>query len=259
MRFDARTVIVTGGSSGIGLACVRRFADLGANVLNADVRDFREQDRATLGPSVSWIAADLGDTAVPQQIVDEALRRHGSLHVLVNNAAYVDHHGGGVETTSIQEWSRQIDVTLSGVFLLTKAAIPAMRACGGGAIVNVASIGGMLPFATAAAYSVAKAGMIQLTRSAAIDYGRDGIRCNAVAPGPIDTPTFSSIRGEAYELADREARTALGRIGKPEEVASVVAFLASQEASYVTGAVVAIDGGWSASQWNPLLGPRTKE
>jgi NAD(P)-dependent dehydrogenase (short-subunit alcohol dehydrogenase family) len=123
--------------------------------------------------------------------------------------------------------------------------------------VNVASIGALRPFANALAYCTAKAAILQLTRSIAIDYGRSGIRCNAVCPGAIDTPAFSTIRSQPYELADREARTALGRIGTPEEVAAAVYFLASDEAAYITGTVLTVDGGWDASQWSDQLGPRS--
>jgi NAD(P)-dependent dehydrogenase (short-subunit alcohol dehydrogenase family) len=127
---------------------------------------------------------------------------------------------------------------------------------GGGAIVNTSSIGGINPFNQGAAYCTAKAAILQFTKSVAVDYGLQRIRCNAVCPGATDTPTFSIIKNVPYELADREARTALGRIGRPEEVAAAVAFLASDDASYITGAALVVDGGWIASHWNPRLGPR---
>jgi NAD(P)-dependent dehydrogenase (short-subunit alcohol dehydrogenase family) len=139
---------------------------------------------------------------------------------------------------------------------MSKLCIPEMIKRGGGAIVNTSSIGGINPFNEGAAYCTAKAAILQFTRSVAIDYGLKGIRCNAVCPGAIDTPTFNSIKSVPYELADRESRTALGRIGRPEEVAAAVTFLASDEASYITGATLVVDGGWIASHWNPRLGPR---
>jgi len=176
--------------------------------------------------------------------------------VLINNAAYTAHQGGALLETSMTEWQRQLEVTVSGTFAMSKACLPAMIEQGAGAIVNVGSIGGLSPFANTAAYCTAKAAVLQLTRSIAIDYGRHGIRCNAVCPGAIDTPAFSTIKSQPYELADREARTALGRIGRPEEIAAAVAFLASSEASYITGATLVVDGGWSVTQWSDRLGPR---
>jgi len=259
MRFDGKVVIVSAGSSGIGLACVERFLQSGARVLNADRSPLTPEAEDHLGPlaqNVTWIEADFSHRADISRIVPHCLRTFGAVDILVNNAAYTDHIGGELGSTNLSEWQRQLDITLTGTYLLTQATLEAMRKQSCGVIVNVASIGGMLPFASAAAYSIAKAGILQMSRSVAIDYGRFGIRCNAVAPGPIDTPTFASIKQVPAELADREARTALGRIGQPGEVAAVVAFLASEEASYLTGVTIPVDGGWSACQWSPHLGPR---
>jgi NAD(P)-dependent dehydrogenase (short-subunit alcohol dehydrogenase family) len=203
--------------------------------------------------------ADLGDTSTPAEVVQRTLTRWGRLDVLVNNAAYTAHRGGALLETTDQEWQRQMDVTLRGTFGMCRAAVPAMLEGGKGSIVNVSSIGALRPFANTLAYCTAKAAILQLTRSIAIDYGRNGIRCNAVCPGAIDTPAFSTIRSQLLELADREARTALGRIGTPEEVAAAVYFLVSDEAAYITGTTLTVDGGWDASQWNDQLGPRSDE
>jgi len=259
MIFDGYNVIVSGGSSGIGFACVQKFASLGACVLNADRAAFTQEALNNLGPSadrVAWVEADMGVESDVQRIVPHCSETFGDVDILVNNAAYVDHKGGSIGDTDSGEWRRQLDVTVTGTYLLSQAAIESMRRTKRGVIVNIASIGGILPFASAAAYSVAKASILQLTRAIAIDYGRLGIRCNAVAPGPIDTPTFASIKQIPAELADREARTAIGRIGLPREVATAVAFLASDDASFITGVTIPVDGGWSAYQWNPNLGPR---
>lgn len=258
MRFKDKIVVLTAGSSGIGLACLKQMLHEGAIVHNLDLvpASDSEVSRAVTDGRVIWREADLGDESTPGEAIQKVLSEHGRIDVLINNAAYTAHKGGAVLETTMAEWQRQIDITLSGTFGMSKACLPAMIEQGGGAIVNISSIGGLNPFANTAAYCTAKAAIIQLTKSIAIDYGRQGIRCNVVCPGAIDTPTFSSIKSQPYELADREARTALGRIGRPEEIAAAVTFLASSEASYITGATLVVDGGWSVTQWSDQLGPR---
>lgn len=257
VRFRDKVVIITAGSSGIGLACVRQMLSEGARVHNFDLVPPAACDVGNdVDESAVWTEADLGDKDMPARAVQHVLSLHGHIDVLINNAAYTAHQGGSLLETSMVEWQRQIDITLSGTFGMSKACLPAMIEQGGGAIVNMGSIGGLSPFANTVAYCTAKAAIMQLTRSIAIDYGRHGIRCNAICPGAIDTPAFSSIKSQPYELADREARTALGRIGRPEEIAAAVAFLASSEASYITGATLVVDGGWSVTQWSDRLGPR---
>jgi meso-butanediol dehydrogenase/(S,S)-butanediol dehydrogenase/diacetyl reductase len=259
MRFQNKIVIVTAGSSGIGLACAHRFASEGAKVLNADIRPpspEAEQRFHKLPGEWSWTEADLGHKESPNRVVKQALSLWGGIDVLVNNAAYVSDQSGAALDASLEQWDRQFDISVKGTFLMTQCCLPEMIKRGAGAIVNTSSIGGINPFNQGAAYCTAKAAILQFTKSVAIDYGLQGIRCNAVCPGATDAPTFSIIKDVPYERADREARTALGRIGRPEEVAAAVAFLASDEASYITGATLVVDGGWIASHWNPRLGPR---
>lgn len=259
MRFRDKVSIVTAGSSGIGLACALRLANEGANVLIADLKE-PEVSLETLARDVlgelRWIEADMGAQAIPDLIAERALSLWGGIDVLVNNAAFVSDQSGALLDANLTQWERQFDITVRGTFLMTKRCVPEMIKRNGGAIVNTSSIGGINPFAEGAAYCTAKAAILQFTRSVAIDYGLHKIRANAVCPGATDTPTFGVIKNDPYELADREARTALGRIGRPEEIAAAVAFLASEDASYITGATLIVDGGWSASQWNPRLGPR---
>jgi NAD(P)-dependent dehydrogenase (short-subunit alcohol dehydrogenase family) len=238
-----KIALLTGGSAGIGLACVRRMMHEGAQVHVVDLHATADRD----------VLEALAEA------VQRTLRQWGRLDVLINNAAYTAHQGGALLETTDDEWQRQMDVTLRGTFAMCRAAMPPMLEQGKGSIVNVASIGALRPFANTLAYCTAKAAILQLTRSIAIDYGRRGIRCNAVCPGAIDTPAFSGIRSRPLELADREARTALGRIGKSEEVAAAVYFLASDEAAYITGTTLTVDGGWDASQWSNELGPRGGE
>jgi meso-butanediol dehydrogenase / (S,S)-butanediol dehydrogenase / diacetyl reductase len=261
MNLSGRVVLLTGGAAGIGLACVRRMLNEGAQIHIVDLHaatDGEVLDAMSAGRVIST-EADLGDKSTPAEVVQRTLARWERLDVLINNAAYTAHQGGALLETTDQEWQRQMDVTLRGSFCMCRAAVPAMLEGGKGSIVNVSSIGGVRPFANTLAYCTAKAAILQLTRSIAIDYGRNGIRCNAVCPGAIDTPAFSTIRSQPLELADREARTALGRIGTPEEVAAAVYFLASDEAAYITGTTLTVDGGWDASQWNDHLGPRSGE
>jgi len=259
MRFHNKIAVVTAASSGIGLGCAHRLASEGAKVLNADIRrPSSETERRFHGlpGEWQWIEADLGDRDVPARILNRVLELWDGVDVLVNNAAYIADQSGAALQTDLDQWDRQFAITLDGTFLMTKLCLPEMIKRGGGSIVNISSIGGIHPFGEGTAYCTAKAAILQFTRSVAIDYGLQGIRSNAVCPGAIDTPTFSIIKNVPYELADREARTALGRIGQPEEIGAAVAFLASADASYVTGATLVVDGGWIASQWNPRLGPR---
>lgn len=261
MNLPGIVVLLTGGASGIGLACVRRMLSEGAQVHIVDLHATADSvvlNAMAEGRAIST-EADLGDTSKPAEAVERTLTKWGRVDVLINNAAYTTHRGGALLETTDEEWQRQMDVTLRGSFQMCRAAVPAMIEQGKGAIVNVASICALRPFANTLAYCTAKAAILQLTRSIAIDYGRSGIRCNAVCPGAIDTPAFSTIRSQPRELADREARTALGRIGTCEEVAAAVYFLASDEAAYITGTSLTVDGGWDASQWNDQLGPRSGE
>jgi NAD(P)-dependent dehydrogenase (short-subunit alcohol dehydrogenase family) len=261
MNLPGRVVLLTGGSAGIGLACVRRMLSEGAQIHIVDLHTTADRDVVDAmadGRAIST-EADLGDQSTPAKAVQRTLAKWGRLDVLINNAAYTTHRGGALLETTDEEWQRQMDVTLRGSFGMCRAVVPQMLEQGRGSIVNVASIGALRPFANTLAYCTAKAAILQLTRSIAIDYGRSGIRCNAVCPGAIDTPAFSTIRSQPFELADREARTALGRIGSPEEVAAAVYFLASDEAAYITGTTLTVDGGWDASQWSDQLGPRSGE
>ena len=235
--------MVTGGASGIGAATCRRFVAEGASVVVADLNDDAGESLArSLGSQAAFRHTDVASLADVEAAVAIAIQRFGGLDVMHNNAAWSG--GGYVHTIDPVVWDQSLQIMLTGVFYGMKAAIPAMLERGGGSIINTASIEGIVAEIMAAPYNTAKAGMINLSRTVAIEYGRKGIRSNCICPGVVDTPMAALLLSIAPKpRAAVEAEHAIGRLIRPEEIANVALFLASDESSAITGAAIVVDGG----------------
>jgi meso-butanediol dehydrogenase/(S,S)-butanediol dehydrogenase/diacetyl reductase len=252
-RFAGRVAIVTGGASGIGAATARALAAEGARVVVADV-DRERGARVAAEAGAVFEAVDVADARALSALVARTAETLGRLDLLVSNAFAA--RVGALERFELEDWSHTLDVTLTPVFAGLKAVVPLMRARGGGAVVNVASISGLAGDRGMVAYNVAKAGVINLTRTAALELATAGIRVNAVCPGLIDTPALArALRGSPEREGTARAAVPLGRLGRPEEVARAILFLASDDASYVTGTTLVVDGGLTAWTGIPDLVP----
>jgi 2-hydroxycyclohexanecarboxyl-CoA dehydrogenase len=241
MRLEGKTALVTGGGSGIGAAISRRLAAEGAQVA---VTDINVESAREVAAEISGDAYELDVRST--ESIKAAVEQVGELDVLVNNAG-TDAFGFFVHSTP-EMWDLVIGVNLVGVLAVTHAVLPGMQARGGGSIINIASEAGRVGSPGSATYSGAKAGVIGFTKAIAQESARYKVRCNAIAPGPIETPLLMAAPEHLGELGDRlvegmVAKTALKRIGQPEEVAAAVAFLASDDASYVTGETIGVSGG----------------
>lgn len=247
-RLEGKVAIVTGGGSGIGRAVAMRFAHEGAAVLVADVSEPNVRAVAAEiqkgGARALGLKVDVTDPGQVEGMVAAARSAFGRVNVLATCAGVLEF--GTVADTSLEKWNRVIGVNLTGTFLCARAAIPAMIEAGGGAIVTISSSTGAHDAAPGtAAYVASKGGVAMLTKCIALDHAKDRIRANAIAPGPTATPMLQSVMTPS-ELESFGTAMPIGRLAKPEEIAAAAVFLASDEASYVTGAVFAIDGGQTA-------------
>jgi len=255
-RLADKVAVITGAGSGIGRAAAQLFAAEGAVVVVADVVAQAAEDTVAsitgAGGRAAAVGADVSDEAQVAVVVDAAVRQFGALHVLFNNAGIFPGDDGGVLDTPPDTWDRVMRVNLKGVWLCCRAAVPAMLEAGGGSIVNVASFVALMGAATAqVAYTASKGGVLAFTRELAVEYARQGIRANALCPGPIETPLLAELLADPARRQRRLVHIPAGRLGRPEEIARAALFLASDESSFMTGAALVVDGGITAAYVTP--------
>ena len=249
MRLEGKVAIISGGARGMGAAEAKLFAREGAKVIICDVlEDEGRQTEAEInevGGDAVFVKLDVTSQDEWENAVNTAIERFGKLDILVNNAGIIVQ--STIEDMTVELWDKVMDVNAKGVFLGTKTAIPHMKAAGGGSIVNISSISGIVGQDNVnAGYNASKGAVRIFTKAAAVQYAKENIRVNSIHPGPIATPMTAEGRADPERVALTAERTPLGRYGEPEEVANAVLFLASDEASYVTGSEIVVDGGYTA-------------
>ena len=248
MSLEGKVALVSGGSRGIGAATAELLASEGAAVVIGDVlRDEGLQTQSRINESggrCTFLDLDVTDEGNWERVVAATVSEYGKLDILVNNAGISGRTR--VEETDTELWDRVMDINAKGVFLGTKVAIPAMRSAGGGSIINISSIYGIVGSETSTAYHTSKGAVRLLTKATAVQYAGEGIRCNSVHPGFVDSPMTARFHAQPEVRADRVGRTPLGRLGVPQDIAWGILFLASDESSFMTGSELVIDGGWTA-------------
>jgi NAD(P)-dependent dehydrogenase (short-subunit alcohol dehydrogenase family) len=255
-RLDGKVCVITGAGGGIGRASALRFAREGGRVACADV--IEETGRATAagivaaGGEAEFFQVDVTDEASVRALYDAAEKRFGAVHVLFNNAGVLLPGDVSVLDTDLDAWRRVLDINLTGVFLCCKHGIPKLLAAGGGSVVNMGSVSGLIGSATSQiGYAATKGGVIALSRDIAVEFARRGIRCNALCPGPVETPLALQLYADEAAWQRRAVHIPVGRLGQAEEVAEAALFLASDESSFVTGSSLVVDGGIVAAYTTP--------
>jgi NAD(P)-dependent dehydrogenase (short-subunit alcohol dehydrogenase family) len=248
MTLQDGVAIVTGASSGIGESTAKRLAAEGAKVVAADVvvdgGESTVADIREAGGEATFVETDVSDPGAVDGMVEAAVETYGGLDVAVNNAG-IEGESEPTADQPLENWASVIDVNLKGVFLGLRAEIPALLSDGGGAIVNTASVAGEVAFPDISPYVASKHGVLGLTKNAAAEYSAEGVRVNAVCPGVIETPMVEQTRADDPEMIEGAvAATPIGRLGQPEEIADAIRWLASEEASFVTGEALVVDGGY---------------
>mgnify|MGYP000540217821 FL=1 len=242
--FNGKVAVITGGASGIGLATARKLLSEGAKVVLVDWNEDVSEIAKTLNNDAFGIRCDVSSDTDVQKSVNDIMEKFGHIDFLVANAGI----GGGpnkAHEVSVDEWYKVIGVNQTGIFLMNKYVISEMLKNGGGAIVNTSSMYGLVGTTMSFAYSASKGAINQMTRSLALTYARDNIRVNAVAPGYVDTPILAEVPKEAKDAMANQLP--VGRLGKDTEIANLICYLLSDDATFITGAIVPIDGGFTAA------------
>lgn len=242
--FNGKVAVITGGASGIGLATARKLLSEGAKVVLVDWNEDVSEIAKTLNNDALGIRCDVSSDTDVQKSVNDIIEKFGHIDFLVANAGI----GGGpnkAHEVSVDEWNKVIGVNQTGIFLMNKYVISEMLKNGGGAIVNTSSMYGLVGTTMSFAYSASKGAINQMTRSLALTYARDNIRVNAVAPGYVDTPILAEVPKDMKDAMSNQLP--VGRLGKDTEIANLICYLLSDDASFITGAIVPIDGGFTAA------------
>ena len=245
MRLQSKVAIITGGGSGIGKAIAMAFAREGAKVVIAG-RDSKKLDRAAseIGPDCLAVNADVSNVGSVKKLVSAALERFKRINVLVNNAAVL--LPGTAESLSDEDFDQTFAINVKGLWLMSRAVLPHMRAAAGGSIVNIGSVLSLVGARNRVAYSASKGAVMAMTKAMALDHAAENIRVNCIAPGIVETEMVARFSTDESARKQRVALHPMGRFGQPQEVASAAVFLASDESGWTTGSVVTIDGGYSA-------------
>jgi NAD(P)-dependent dehydrogenase (short-subunit alcohol dehydrogenase family) len=252
-RLEGRVAVITGAGSGIGLATARRFAAEGATVVAVDLNaDAGKAAADEVGGD--FVACDVGDEGSVRDLFDGVAARHGRVDIAFNNAGISPPDDDSILVTGLEAWERVLRVNTTSVYLCCKYAIPIMQAQGKGSIINTASFVALMGAATSQiAYTASKGGVLAMTRELGVQFAREGIRINALCPGPIATPMLLELFAKDPERAARRlVHVPMGRFGNPEEIASAVAFLASDDASFMTASTFVVDGGLTGAYVTPL-------
>jgi NAD(P)-dependent dehydrogenase (short-subunit alcohol dehydrogenase family) len=245
MRLTGKTAIITGGGSGIGKAIAIAFAREGAKVVIAG-RESKKLDRAAaeIGGECLAVSADVSSAGDVQKLISAALERFEHINILVNNAAVL--LPGTAESLSEEDFDQTFNINVRGLWLLSRAVLPHMRAAGGGSIINIASVLSLVGARNRVAYAASKGAVMAMTKAMALDHAAENIRVNCIAPGIVATEMVEKFNSDQAARRQREAMHPMGRFGQPEDVANAAVFLASDESRWTTGSVITIDGGYSA-------------